>query len=663
LYLQSLSLILKTIKNAEDVIISQQIIIRSIGNAIKSFSGIINKLTPNQVIFVSDALVSLLCLYVTLRIILGHDFQTLQMSFILKHCLVFALVSFSLFSWIRGYKGASQYIALDKIPSILGCGLLANLLYHPLMLLMGELPPLALIFNTMFFTIGLLLPRLIVPYWRHETAKTGLSEASFKIPIIVVGYNEHIGTYLRTKGTEAAFPYHLMGILLNAPLNEYDISPPFPVLGMVNDFVAIVQKLSSEGCEPRRFLIAQESLGSLFLRQVLLKFQGKGILSLAFDMSPPSHEVTLRPLHLEDLLSKINAYPEWQDVRSLIDSSCILITGASDGMIHQLALHTAGFYPKRLVLVDPSEYALANLKIKLDQLYPDVRCDYVIAAITDHPVMDHLVKIHQPKIIIHGDRVAHPDLIAQNLLAAIQKNVFSTLHLAEVAQKEGVQVFVHLNAQSTTPLAEGICGIISYYLQTLDKPVIKKYPTRFLVIKGGDVWNNLDSPTAFWPEHLSHGLSITAPTSDAYSCLLSAKEAARTILQAIAKALEQPLGEEKTRGKALHLRGSDPSRYLDMIRSLILLEGLIPETDCKVNFVTPKGFQASAEETETLQPLTPGILISDPKFPHNVTVIVKLATLLKEKKTSQIIELLEKGRTDHQGDKTSSKYPSLALTG
>ncbi len=190
---------------------------------------------------------------------------------------------------------------------------------------------------------------------------------------------------------------------------------------MVSDFIPIVQKLSEQGREPRRFLIAQESLGSLFLRQVLLKFQGKGILSLALDMSPSSHEVTLRPLHIEDLLSKININPEWQNVRSLIDSSCVMITGAADTVVHQLALHTAGFYPKRLVIIDPSEYALANLKIKLDQLYPDVCCDYVIATITDHPTLDQLVKVYRPKIIIHGDRVSHSDLITQNLLAAVQK--------------------------------------------------------------------------------------------------------------------------------------------------------------------------------------------------------------------------------------------------
>ena len=57
------------------------------------------------VIFVSDVLVALLSLYVTLRILLGKDIQTLQMSFILKHCLVFSLISFSLFSWLRSKQG------------------------------------------------------------------------------------------------------------------------------------------------------------------------------------------------------------------------------------------------------------------------------------------------------------------------------------------------------------------------------------------------------------------------------------------------------------------------------------------------------------------------------------------------------------------------------
>ena len=89
---------------------------------------ITEKLKTEWVIFASDILVTFLSLYVTLRILLGTDIQTLAMSFILKHCLVFALISFALFSWIRSNQGAANYITLERIPGVLGCAILANLL-------------------------------------------------------------------------------------------------------------------------------------------------------------------------------------------------------------------------------------------------------------------------------------------------------------------------------------------------------------------------------------------------------------------------------------------------------------------------------------------------------------------------------------------------------
>lgn len=613
------------------------------------------KLKTEWVIFISDMLVALLSLYVTLRILLGRDIQTLQMSFILKHCLVFALISFALFSWIRSNQGYSRYITLERIPGILGCAVLANLFYHPLMLLMGSLPPLTPILNTFLFMSGLLLPRLLAPFWRREEVKTNTIELSPKIPVIVVGYNEQIGAYLREHDTNpldrAAFPYQLEGILLNSPLGTDDIPPPFPILGMINDFVSIVQKLSLDGREPKRLLITQESLNHLPLRQILLKFQGRGILSLRFEISPATHEVSLRPLHIEDLLGKANlelaedsplnskAGSSWQDVQSLIDSARVLITGVHDPVIHQLAHHVAGFYPKHLIITDPSEFALAALKIKFDQLYPDVVCDYVIGSVTDHETMDHLIEVHHPQIIIHGDRVTHPDLIAPNIKAAVQKNILSPLHFASQIQRAGASLFVLVNPQTPTLLSKIITALVSQQIQTLDQISSKKHATRYLVINSCDVWNNLDSTTSFWPEQLSQGLRIVLPSPDAYSYIISAEEAARTILQAIVRAL----GDERTKGQILHLSGAEPSRFLELLRSLSLLNGLIPEIDVRVNFSGKPQLIAPFETTDVLHSLTPGVTMGETHSSlQDNDLVLKLSDLVEKGQVSKIVALLEK---------------------
>lgn len=628
---------------------------------------ITKKLKTEWVIFASDILMALLCLYVTLRIVLGRDMQTLQMSFILKHCVVFALISFSLFSWFRSNQGAARYVSMEKIPGILACALLANLLYHPLMLLMGSLPPLTPVLNTFFFMTGLLLPRLVAPFWKREEIKTTSTEVMPKIPVIVIGYNDQIGAYLRANVTnqdnQSTFPYQLEGILLNHPIGADDLPPPFPILGMVNDFVSIVQKLSLDGREPKRLLISQESLSYIPLRQILLKFQGRGILSLRFEVSPATHEVTLRPLHIEDLIGKASLDDSqttklgstWQQVQALIDSARVLITGVHDPVINQLAHHIVGFYPKHLVLVDPSEQALAGLKIKFDQLYPDVVCDYVLASITDRTIMDRLIKTHQPQIVIHGDRVTDPDLVAQNLLMAVQKNVMSLLHMAHDIQKTEACLFVLVNAQSPTRVTRLITSLISQQFLALDKDASQKNATRFLVINSCDVWNNLDSITAFWTEHLTTNLKLTLPSHDAYSYLLSAEEAARTILQAIVKALIN----KKTKGQILNLTGGEPTSYIELIRSIALLNGLIPEIDVKIKFSGEPNAVHSFAETDLLQPLLPGItmgITQTPLNPEDSYILTKLSDYLEKGQTAKIVALLEKVIIDEENTETAHYY-------
>jgi len=138
---------------------------------------------------------------------------------------------------------------------------------------------------------------------------------------------------------------------------------------------------------------------------------------------------------------------------------------------------------------------------------------------------------------------------------AIQKNILSPFHFAQDIQKTEACLFVLVNAHASTRLTRLINTLISQQFQILDQAATKKNPTRFLVINSCDVWNNLDSITAFWAEHLAQGLKITLPSPDAYSYLLSAEEAARTILQGIVKALIN----EKTKGQVLNLTGGEPT--------------------------------------------------------------------------------------------------------
>lgn len=75
--------------------------------------------------------------------------------------------------------------------------------------------------------------------------------------------------------------------------------------------------------------------------------------------------------------------------------------------------------------------------------------------------MDRLIKTHHPQIIIHGDRVTHPDLVASDLLMTVQKNILSLLHVAQDIQKTEACLFVLINAQAPTRLTEIINRLIS----------------------------------------------------------------------------------------------------------------------------------------------------------------------------------------------------------
>jgi O-antigen biosynthesis protein WbqV len=292
-------------------------------------------------------------------------------------------------------------------------------------------------------------------------------------------------------------------------------------------------------------------------------------------------------------------------------------------------------------MVDPSENALASLKAKFDHLYPDVPCHYIVGSITDHEIMDHLIETHHPQIIIHGDRVTSPNLMALNIKTVVQKNILSPIHFATQVQRAGASLFVLVNPQTPTLLSKIITTLVSKKVQDLDEVAIKKHATRYLIINSCDIWNNLDSATSFWPEHLNQGFSIEVPSPDAYSYIISAEEAARTTLQAIVKAL----ADEQTKGQILHLSGGEPSRFLELLRSLSLLNGFIPEVDLRVNFSGKAQSIVSFETTDVLHSLTPGVTIRETQSSLQTRendLVLKLADLVEKGQASKIVALLEK---------------------
>lgn len=617
---------------------------------LKSQQFLIKKLTTENIIFLSDIFVTLLSLYVTLRILLGKNLHFLH----LKHCVVFSLIGFSLFSWIRSIQGKHRYITLEKISGILGCAVLANLLYHPLMLLMGGVPPLTPILNTFLFIVGLLLPRVLAPLWMRRVIKTHTIELVPKIPVLVIGYNQHIGAYLRRNCMKSAenssFPYDVQGILLNKSLSEDDMDPLFSVLGNIKDFVSIIQKLSLEGREPKRLLIVQESLNNLSLRHILMKFQKQGILILCFEIAPTTHEVNLRPLHIEDLLGKANLdscvsvqeddSSSWQDIQSLVDSKRVLITGIQDSVLYHLTQYIVRFYPRHLLIVDPSEYVLAQLKVKFDQLYPDVICDYIVTSVTDHEIMDRLLEKYDPQIIIHGDQIMTPELMATNLKQAVQKNILSLVHFAKQVKRQKARLFVLVSPQTSTLLSQLITFMATQQIQKMDQLSSSEWPTRYLVIHRCDIWGGLDSSTPFWSEQLKEGLSINMSSPDAYSYIISAQEASRAILQAITRAFLH----EDQKGQSFSLLGGEPLRFLDLLRSLCLLEGFIPEIDAKVHFSGNVLLRPAFGEEEMLHSLVPGVAKNMKNFEdleENSSLLIHLSKLVEEADISKILVLLK----------------------
>lgn len=651
--------------------------------------------------FLADICLAFSGLYFTIWIVSETDSFSFQIIPVIKHCLVFTLLVAGIEYW--HHTDANRYFIFPKIFSkinfsvsfslfniqslfdLIKFSVLVNLFYHPLMLIIGGVPSLAIIVNTILLFIGLILNRILFSLIYSPSVNTHSVVTSSPLSAIVVGCDYHIVTWLndykkRSVKSSNIIPYVISGIVLSRPLKENDPALPFPSLGLIQDFRLVTQKLSTEKNMPERLLISQEALANLSFRQILVKLMSHGTSVLLFEEVLPVKKLRLRPLKFSDLIGKIsldsytNGYlPDfvserhiiWQEIEAVFDKTCVMITGVEDLVAHQLACIIAGLCPKNLLLTSSSEYALQGLRTELNTLYPNIACNYILTSVTDHKIIEKIVNTYQPHFVFHSDRVTCANTIAENLPETVQKNILSTLHLAQLLHKTKAQAFILMNAHASTSLAHSITTLISQEIQRIDQT----YPhpdTRFLVINTCEVWGNLDSTSAFWEEQLSNGLDINLSSADNYSWLLSAQDAAQAILRSIIKVIEK----NTIRGQSLQLSGNEPLRFYELLKSFSFMKGYNPDHEIKFNFHDKISEISLMHEDNTSiqETITPGIILtykaySDNNYQNisndNHNILIRLAELVAKHQSVKIAALF--GHKISQ--KTEPQLTSLDLAG
>ncbi len=283
----------------------------------------------------------------------------------------------------------------------------------------------------------------------------------------------------------------------------------------------------------------------------------------------------IREVQVEDLLGRPAVQLDESGIRAGLAGKVVLVTGAGGSIGSELCRQIARYQPAAIVGLDQSETALYHIDQEMRERFPRAVFYAEVGSVQNGRRLDEMFRGHRPHAVYHAAAYKHVPLMESHVFEAVENNIFGTHEVARAARAAGVKTVVLVSSDkavrpvsimgATKRMAELVCLAASE----------EEKRTRFLAVRFGNVLGSNGSVIPRFRRQIAAGGPVTVTHPDMRRYFMTIAEAAQLVLQAAA------LG---TGGEVFVLDMGEPVRILDLARKMILLSGLKPDADIRIEF-------------------------------------------------------------------------------
>ncbi len=274
----------------------------------------------------------------------------------------------------------------------------------------------------------------------------------------------------------------------------------------------------------------------------------------------------MRPVKIEDLLGREPVRINSEHVEQMLSEKTVLVTGAGGSIGSELCRQISRFNPKRIVLVETSEFALYMIEQWFRDHHPEIHIEPLTGDVKDAVRMNDIFATWQPQIVFHAAAFKHVPLMeVGNAWQAVRNNSGGTLTVAEAAVKHGAQRFVLISTDKAVN-PTNVMGATKRLAEMLCELMQKQYgdKTIFNMVRFGNVLGSTGSVIPKFKEQIARGGPITVTHPEINRYFMSIPEAAQLVLQAAS------MGQG---GDVFVLDMGEPVKIVDLARNMIRLSG------------------------------------------------------------------------------------------
>ena len=522
---------------------------------------------------------------------------------------LFALLALG---FVRGSLYQSGRFALLWIPSAFVATIIAMLVFKGHKLIIRHLSPKDMMCFVKETVLKILLMTLVMLVYYH-TIYTGVLIALgadflftlfllvFVRVVMVAGYQLYLTKRREDKLTQRVLVYGVSD-KSTATVVRFQNSPNHKIIGFLskrpqpqNLLLANLPVFTYKDEEQLARLIHEYSIDAiLFTTDADARRERDGVLKQCLDnhvrplIIPAINELNggelhsnIRKVKIEDLLGRDEIVISMEAVMANFKDKVVMVTGAAGSIGSELCRQLAGFGVKKLVLFDNAETPMHNIRLELEEKFPELSFVPIIGDVRQPPRLDFAFRKHHPQVVFHAAAYKHVPLMEENPCEAMLVNVFGTHNVADKCIEYGVEKMVMIStdkAVNPTNVMGCTKRIAEIYVQALGLAIERgemKGKTTFVTTRFGNVLGSNGSVIPRFREQIEKGGPLTVTHPDITRFFMTIPEACRLVMEA---------ATFSTGTQIFVFDMGEPVKIDNLAKRMIALAGLRVGEDIKIEY-------------------------------------------------------------------------------
>lgn len=286
------------------------------------------------------------------------------------------------------------------------------------------------------------------------------------------------------------------------------------------------------------------------------------------------NQLKIKEVSIEELLGRDQITVIDESTKEFYKDKVVLVTGGGGSIGSELCRQLATMSVKQIIILDIYENCAYDVQQELKMKYGDkLDLKVEIISICNKPALERVFIKYKPNIVVMAAAHKHVPLMENNVIEAVENNVFGTLNTVELSEKYNVDR-VHMvstdKAVNPTSVMGATKRICEYIVMSHSK--IKQHTT-FSITRFGNVLGSAGSVIPLFKRQIASGGPITLTDFRIIRYFMTIPEASQLVLTSASMAKN---------GELFVLDMGQPVKIYDLAINMIRLSGLVPNKDIEI---------------------------------------------------------------------------------